>query len=355
MTWCDRDFGDRLMNFVSFVHFVGKSFSAISWIMNKKTAEIVVACAELGRALEFFETHGFRLEMIMPADAPTVAVVSGFGVRLRLEESAVTSPLTINLSGDFDLESEVVSPDGVRLRFTPATPTLPKIVNELVVSLPGAAFHEGRAGMLYRDLLPTRLGGAFIASHIAIPNGGPIADYVHFHKIRFQMLHALAGRALLVYEDQGAPFWFEAGDTILQPPEIRHRVLEASDGFEVVEIGAPAIHETYRDHEMTLPNDSFAPEREFGGQRFVHHKGVGDIGISAATGGLADVRVITLDGRVEEINDREFLFYFIAEGIARLFCSDGRVVELAPKSAINLPPGESFVFDGTAKMLRVML
>ena len=34
---------------------------------------------------------------------------------------------------------------------------------------------EGRAGMLYRDLIPGRLGGRFIASHISIPEGGPVA------------------------------------------------------------------------------------------------------------------------------------------------------------------------------------
>ena len=41
----------------------------------------------------------------------------------------------------------------------------------------------GRAGMVYRDLIPDRLGGAFIASHITIPEGGPVPDYVHHHDI----------------------------------------------------------------------------------------------------------------------------------------------------------------------------
>jgi uncharacterized protein YjlB len=38
---------------------------------------------------------------------------------------------------------------------------------------------------------------------------------------------------------QGDPFCFHAGDCVLQPPEIRHRVLETSAAFEVVEIGCP--------------------------------------------------------------------------------------------------------------------
>jgi hypothetical protein len=29
----------------------------------------------------------------------------------------------------------------------------------------------GRAGMMYRDLVPSRLGGAMIASHIRVPDG----------------------------------------------------------------------------------------------------------------------------------------------------------------------------------------
>ena len=38
--------------------------------------------------------------------------------------------------------------------------------------------------MLYRDLIPDRLGGsAIVASHIRIPEGGPVGDSVHYHKV----------------------------------------------------------------------------------------------------------------------------------------------------------------------------
>ena len=46
----------------------------------------------------------------------------------------------------------------------------------------------------------------------------------------------------------------EAGELVLQPPLIRHRVLESSPGLEVVEISAPALHETFADHDLKLPN-----------------------------------------------------------------------------------------------------
>ena len=94
----------------------------------------------------------------------------------------------------------------------------------------GAIRGEGRAGMLYRDLIPSRLGGRYIASHITIPDGGPVADWVHFHRIALQMIFVRRGWVRVVYEDQGEPFVMNAGDMVLQPPEIRHRVLESSPG-----------------------------------------------------------------------------------------------------------------------------
>ena len=45
----------------------------------------------------------------------------------------------------------------------------------------GESWVIGRAGMRYRDLLPERLGGAIIASHIRIADAGPVADMVHYH------------------------------------------------------------------------------------------------------------------------------------------------------------------------------
>ena len=44
--------------------------------------------------------------------------------------------------------------------------------------------------MQYRDLIPGRLGGPYIASQLRIPNGGPVPDYVHHHHIIFQLIIA---------------------------------------------------------------------------------------------------------------------------------------------------------------------
>jgi quercetin dioxygenase-like cupin family protein len=185
--------------------------------------------------------------------------------------------------------------------------------------------------MRYRDLVPDRQGGAFIASHIHIPGGGPVPDYVHFHKVRFQMIYCYKGWVRVAYEDQGPPFVMEAGDCVLQPPRIRHRVLESSPGLEVIEIGCPANHETFGDLELELPTSSLRPERDFSGQRFVRHVAASaswqpfrlegfecrDTGIDAATGGIATARVARARGRPPEKphrHDADFLFTFVLSG-----------------------------------------
>lgn len=164
----------------------------------------------------------------------------------------------------------------------------------------------GRAGMQYRDLIPGRLGGRLIASHIRITKGGPVPDYVHHHDIEFQVIYCFRGWVKVVYEDQGEPFVMRTGDCVLQPPHIRHRVLECSDGMEVIEISSPAEHETHVDHEMRLPTPTTNVDREFGGQRFVHHRlneagwfpdscdgfEARDTGVADATCGLVSVQVI---------------------------------------------------------------
>ena len=252
------------------------------------------------------EQLGFRVDVIFPADDPANAVVSGHGLRLRLTANDDPSPVTIRLLTDRPGDP-VTLPGGSRIEYAPAGTTyhLPDNQPSLVVTRNTAESGVGRAGMRYRDLIPDRWGGRFIASHITIPEGGPVPDYVHFHKIRFQMIFVKSGWVRLVYEDQGEPFTMRTGDCVLQPPEIRHRVLESSPGLEVIEIGCPAEHETIADWSLPLPTDAERPDRDFGGQRFVRHVAEGapyapwridgwefrDTGIGDATDGLAGARV----------------------------------------------------------------
>ena len=75
--------------------------------------------------------------------------------------------------------------------------------------------------MYYRDLIPGRYGGRFIASHIRIPAGGPVPDYVHHHSVEFQLIFCVNGWVRVAYEDQGEPMVLNPGDCFLQPPHIR--------------------------------------------------------------------------------------------------------------------------------------
>ncbi len=303
-----------------------------------RSAQVVIPCRDLHETVAFFTVKlGFRVDLVSPADGPTTTVVSGYGVSLRLEAAGAVSPMVLRLEcGRSGHPAEIVGPDGIRVLLVdePDGLNLPDGTQEFIVSRmnAGNGWGVGRAGMLYRDLIPGRLGGRFVASHIRIPDGGDVPDYVHFHKVRFQMIFCASGWVRVVYEDQGPPFVLNAGDCVLQPPEIRHRVLEASPGLEVVEIGCPAIHDTLADHDLALPTGLVRPERDFGGQRFVRHVAalakchptdnglfeVQDTGIGRATGGLAGVRVMRTTGqsgvRAARRHSGEFFFLFVLKG-----------------------------------------
>jgi mannose-6-phosphate isomerase-like protein (cupin superfamily) len=209
--------------------------------------------------------------------------------------------------------------------------------------------------MAYRDLVPSRLGGRYIASHIRIAEGGPVADWVHFHRVAFQLICVRTGWARIVYEDQGEPFVMTAGDMVLQPPRIRHRVLESSKGLEVVEITCPALHETLADHEMALPNGRSDGAREYEGQRFLHHVAANSpwtnwhgaeaqaTGVRDASGGLAEACILR-PGAAPIIavppHAGELVFGFVLEGSARL--EHGESYRLGPADAFVIPPGEAW-------------
>ncbi len=231
----------------------------------------IIPCDDVDEAIVHYTKQlGYRLEMITPADAPREALLSKDGESQRLiagPKSNVQSPT-----------SQYVADLG------PGTLDLgPTSESEWIV---------GRAGMEYRDLIPDRLGGKVIASHIRLTSGGEVPDYVHYHKVDFQMIYCKRGRIRVVYEDQGEPFWLETDDCVLQPPEIRHRVLECTTGAEVIEVTMPAEHETWVEHEIELPTAEIKSERDFGGQLFTRHTAAEfagddsrDLGILTATGG----------------------------------------------------------------------
>ena len=289
-------------------------------------SEREIVCEDLSAGLDDLRGQGFRLDLIYPADDPHTAVLSKDGE------------------------------DAVRLTTRPGDPEpsdrLPPFAAEFVLTRAGSSAGQGRAGMLYRDLIPSRLGGRYIASHISIPGGGPVGDWVHFHRIALQLLYVRRGWVRVVYQDQGEPFVMNEGDLVLQPPGLRHQVLESSDGFEIVEISAPAVHATYADHKLDLPNGS-NPGGIYGGQRFLRHVAAEtpwtpanggeaqETEIDLATSGLAEVR--TLRPRNGEAlafggHGGELVFGFVLDGSAML---DYRgLSEVGPADAFIIPPGQ---------------
>jgi quercetin dioxygenase-like cupin family protein len=301
----------------------------------------VLFCPDLDRALALFSRLGFRLDTIFPADDPTVAAISGHGTRVRLVRAGASDP------GD---PGEV-----------------PAVRPSFVVQRAGdLAWCTGRAGMLYRDLIPDRQGGRYIASHIQIPGGGPVPDYVHFHAIQFQIIYCYKGWVRLVYEDQGEPFVMQAGECVLQPPRIRHRVLEASPGLEVVELGVPAVHATHVDHERALPTEVVRADRDFEGQRFVRFLPATarftaarlpgfdacELGIAAATRGLASVHVVRArtPGRFTARHDAELVFHFVLRG--ELTLDDE--YRLAAADAFVVPAGRRFGWSDASADLELL-
>lgn len=343
------------------------------------SAEVIAPTTDLAADLAFFTEHlGFRLDTIFPADDPAVAVLSGFGIRLRLDRSATTAPPALRLTR----EAAPANGDGGPRRLTAPGGAVIEIVEPARgVFIPSTAhafvvrrlrdntpWVIGRAGMRYRDLIPGRLGGSIIASHIRIPDAGPVPDMVHYHSVGFQLIFCYRGWVRLVYEDQGPPFVLAAGDCVIQPPEIRHRVLESSEGLEVIEVGVPADHVTTIDHTLALPTTPLRPERDFGGQRFCHHREADaswgpwrlpgfearDTGIADATGGVASVQVaraVSAGGPIVSSHTCDILFTFVMRGAVTLTGDAQGAHALGAGDAFVIPPGlETSLRDWSADL-----
>ncbi len=332
---------------------------------NQTRAEFRLPTQELRDDIPFFtKVLGMRMDMIYPADDPRVAVFSGHGLRLRIEKDAPESPgtlriLTDDLDGFAGGQRSLIAPNGTRVEIEQLNPpmVMPDTVHSFVVRRlkDQAPWIIGRAGMHYRDLVPDRLGGSIIASHIRIPDGGPVPDMVHFHKVGFQLIFCILGWVDVVYEDQGDKMRLTAGDCFIQPPEIRHRVLEASDNVQVIEIGVPAEHVTEIDHDMTLPTAHHRPDREWQGQKFVFNRAEGaewgafrlpgyvcrDTTIAENTKGVAGVQVVR-KGQGEPAwaaHDTDIHFTFVMNGEVTLEGEGRDPYRLEQGDAFVIPPG----------------
>ena len=324
-------------------------------------AVLVVETTDFNGDLDALQAvPGFRMLRIMPADDPSTADFDGFGLRLELRRSDSDHPAHIEVI-TADADRTLTLPGGSTIAFVTADEpmTVPAAQPELVVAAADddASWVSGRAGMRYRDLLPGRWGGRFIASHIHLPGTAPVPDYVHYHRVRFQLIAVKSGSVEVVYEDQGDPFVMHAGDCVLQPPEIRHRVLHSFDDMEVIEVGCPAEHETLVEHEIELPTPELRENRDYSGQRFVRHIAAEtptrpwrlsgwtarDSGIGAATDGLLNVQFLAA------ARDPSDEWYEVNEDFELLVVMRGHLVvevdgagrhPMRSGDSMAIPPGE---------------
>ncbi|MCA8976924.1 MAG: cupin domain-containing protein [Planctomycetes bacterium] len=321
-------------------------------------AEIVLSCRQLAQCTAFFAEVGFRLESVFPADDPREALLSGHGLAIRLQRGEVDGGGHLRIPGP--RRHEMTAPNGTRLQFVTGRPARPawQPATFFITPTTDAPWTEGRVGMLYRNLLQTRQDGSMIASRIRVPRGGPVPDYVHFHRVDAQIIYCRSGWVRVVYQDQGGPFVLNAGDCVLQPPGIRHRVLESSDELEVIEVTSPAEHETCIDHDLELPTGQIDRDREFGGQRFVRHQASGavlqpwsvagfdarDTGTATASRNAIAVRVVRpsaagVHGTFGHQNDRRL--WFVLRG-AMTLTRGKESFRLTTDAACLLPPDTEF-------------
>src|SRR5262245_34637063 len=95
-----------------------------------RAAEVVLPCADLDETLAFFiERLRFRVDEISPADAPSAAVISGYGLRIHLVRGGTGAPGVLRLRCAGAAETtlgakELVAPNGTRIEIVDADPAL---------------------------------------------------------------------------------------------------------------------------------------------------------------------------------------------------------------------------------------
>jgi hypothetical protein len=113
--------------------------------------------------------------------------------------------------------------------------------------LKDSAFEPGlRAYAHYRDLGIAKATGGLAQAHV-IRLIGPCdpkeVSKRHYHDVDFQMIYVLKGWMKGEYEGAGV-VTMHAGSCWLQPPKIKHTVLDYSDDCELLEIILPAEFDT---------------------------------------------------------------------------------------------------------------
>ena len=108
-------------------------------------------------------------------------------------------------------------------------------------------FQSGlRSYATYRDLGIAKATNGMVRAHVIrfVPPCRPEeVSKRHYHDVDFQMIYVLKGWMKGEYEGAGVVTMRE-GSCWLQPPKIKHKVLDYSDDCELLEIILPADFDT---------------------------------------------------------------------------------------------------------------
>jgi len=98
----------------------------------------------------------------------------------------------------------------------------------------------------YRDLGIAAASSGLVRAHVirfVPPFRADIVSIPHYHDVEFQMIYVLKGWLVSEFEGHG-PITMRQGSSWIQPPRIKHTVLDYSDDCEVLEIILPADFDT---------------------------------------------------------------------------------------------------------------
>jgi mannose-6-phosphate isomerase-like protein (cupin superfamily) len=98
----------------------------------------------------------------------------------------------------------------------------------------------------YRDLGISAATNGLVQAHVIqfVPPCRPEeVSKLHYHDVEFQMVYVLKGSIKTELEGQGAVTMRE-GSCWIQPPRVKHKVLDYSDDCQVLEIVLPADFKT---------------------------------------------------------------------------------------------------------------
>jgi hypothetical protein len=124
----------------------------------------------------------------------------------------------------------------------------PRAKQKFAVSHPSATDFAGglRRYAKYRDLGFSAATDGLVQAHVIqfVPPCRPEeVSKLHYHDVEFQMVYVLKGWIKIELQGQGG-ITMRAGSSWIQPPRIKHKVLDYSDDCQVLEIMLPADFKT---------------------------------------------------------------------------------------------------------------